>query len=1019
MANTKVTGDVIANGTISTVHLADNAITAAKLDSTATGITFADLTVDTDTLYVDAANNRVGIGTTSPHNDVSGLSISVASSTDQLYLERTGSGTGRYYLGTASNSFYIVDDAQSATRMVIDSSGNFGIGTASPSTKLHIDQPSNDRAGGLYIERNGSNYGLSAFVNSGGYGVIGSNGSVTTDIITMDLSNGNVGIGTSPAEKLHIRDASTDADVYIKIANDSRDWFMGVEGSNSDILSFKTHDASNLLNITSAGNVGIGEQNPATALEVKSSELNSIFVSNPTTSGATIGSGIGFKAYNGSSVTQSAGIILTSNTWSFGTYSANQLSVGSDGTGGLALRSANSAPITFYTGGSTAGLSSERMRINSSGNVGIGVVPNAVTAGNIRLDVGYVGCGITSRQNAELVLTSNADYTTATTTGRNAIMINLQNDGNFSILNAPSTTAGSALTFTPRFYINTSGNVGIGTTSPLNKFDLRGTAYVTGYTVGFDTSPQGNYAYRLTNDGANSFINVLGGNLGIGTASPSYKLDVAGEIGLDSYLRHNGDSDTFFGFSGNDEIKFRTAGSDRIFINSSGNVGIGTTTPEQDLHIKRDGEAAVISLERINSNAGYLLLNGSINPNIAYPNNQDLRFATVSNIAFDGFSERMRINSQGQMWLGGSYTGSNIANGNTSYMNNLNAGSFSILHRNSSDVYVHFNSYYTNSNTYVSKYSGRGFMLGYNAAVDTGFFFSKAPNTTAGQNQTFSQVMTVGYGTSNNVGIGTTSPGSKLEVKVADTAATTDYATKVIKAVAPLVGGYTGTKIISLLGGYDGTIPAVDFGYGYNTVGYDIMLSTNDNTTGNPIERMRITSGGNTLIGMTSEQNAGRLQIDSGASENGGILDVAGSGWYRYYTRVCRNSTSAQQAGYWHIKTNIVANSNTMFLAKFYGYIYGSGQILDLTHAGYAYSGSSTVINQGTTNNGSDPNASSAVYISANGSKVTFRIAFGTGSNFSTYFAGVTMDIAFLNPAGQGHDFEIEAQAFSTNTNLY
>jgi hypothetical protein len=81
--------------------------------------------------------------------------------------------------------------------------------------------------------------------------------------------DGNVGIGTtSPAEKLHIRDDSTDADVYIKIANDSRDWFMGVEGSNSDILSFKTHDASNLLNITSGGNVGIGTNTPEEKLVV-------------------------------------------------------------------------------------------------------------------------------------------------------------------------------------------------------------------------------------------------------------------------------------------------------------------------------------------------------------------------------------------------------------------------------------------------------------------------------------------------------------------------------------------------------------------------------------------------------------------------------------------------------------------------------------------------------------------------------------------------------------------------------
>ena len=46
--------------------MANTKITAANIDSTSTGFTLADLTVDTTTLVVDASNNRVGIGTDSP-----------------------------------------------------------------------------------------------------------------------------------------------------------------------------------------------------------------------------------------------------------------------------------------------------------------------------------------------------------------------------------------------------------------------------------------------------------------------------------------------------------------------------------------------------------------------------------------------------------------------------------------------------------------------------------------------------------------------------------------------------------------------------------------------------------------------------------------------------------------------------------------------------------------------------------------------------------------------------------------
>jgi len=129
-------------------------------------------------------------------------------------------------------------------------------------------------------------------------------------------------------------------------------------------------------------------------------------------------------------------------------------------------------------------------------------------------------------------------------------------------------------------------------------------------------------------------------------------------------------------------------------------------------------------------------------------------------------------------------------------------------------------------------------------------------------------------GNTANVGIGISTPNSRLEVKASDTGTTTNYASKNIIANSPLVGGYTGAPIVSMLAMYDGTIHGADIGYLYDATGYGLAFSVNNDTIGNPTEAMRINRAGNVGVGITNPA----VSLDISAKTDGIILPVGTTG---------------------------------------------------------------------------------------------------------------------------------------------
>jgi len=173
-----------------------------------TGIaTLANIAVATNLLVTDSANKRVGIGTEAPGSQ---LHVAGTGTTGMIFEDAGGdiafiqikSGTPSWNLEVGREGAGIFDLVQSGigTRLVIDTSGNMGIGRTAPAARLDLQAAgtqlllrfSNDKQ--FLIYRDTTNAVLQASEAGVGY----------TSLV-LNPAGGNVGIGTvSPGSKLSV-----------------------------------------------------------------------------------------------------------------------------------------------------------------------------------------------------------------------------------------------------------------------------------------------------------------------------------------------------------------------------------------------------------------------------------------------------------------------------------------------------------------------------------------------------------------------------------------------------------------------------------------------------------------------------------------------------------------------------------------------------------------------------------------------------------------------------------------------